>query len=70
MIKFRLAPHTPHEGDAVEIWIDGAYVGAVYPQGELGIQVVSLDRTGMQVSCEPGTPTNIGICFPPRKPCS
>lgn len=57
MITFRLAPHTPNEGDVVEVWdiVPGniaisTFLGSIYPNDVLGgITVRSRNPLSVQV---------------------
>lgn len=53
MIVFRMAPHTPMNGDVVEIWSLDAndpllrvFLGTIYPNGPDGIRINTLRMTG------------------------
>ena len=49
MIQFKPASHTVHPWDIVEIWMDGKFVGAIYPHGENGIRLISRYCSGVVV---------------------
>ena len=48
-VEFKIQPHSVTPGlELVEIIVDGEVVGAIYPQGEKGIRVVSAHFTEIE----------------------